>query len=229
MSMRAVIVEDLEPAAEILERYCRRCGMVEVLHRFGHAGEALGYLADAEVELLFLDVEMPDMTGFELLRRLGRRMRVILTTSRTEYAYDAFEHDVVDFLGKPFSYERFLRAVAKAAPGEIPRDAPEAVAPILIRVGRKTISLDQREVMYVEGLGDYVRFVTGQGRYLTHATIKETLTRLDAHMFLRVHRSYVVNMGHVHDLREDSLRVGDASLPVSRANRGRVRQRIRVA
>ncbi|MBN8861611.1 MAG: response regulator, partial [Sphingobacteriales bacterium] len=115
MKIQSIIVEDLQVAADFLKRFCEKCGVVEVIHHFLNAEDALHYLKDNVVDLIFLDVEMPGVSGFELLDQLVYTPQVILTTSKTEYAYNAFQYNVTDYLKKPFTYQRFLEAIQKVS------------------------------------------------------------------------------------------------------------------
>lgn len=227
MTLSGVIVEDLQPAADILRRYCQRSGIIEVHAHFLNAEAALEHLAARPADLLFLDIEMPGISGFEMLDRLQHAPQIILTTSKTEYAYDAFQYHVVDYLRKPFTYERFLQSVQKLrlTPGE------EAAAPptdrIFIKVDGRLQKLEKDEILYIESMGDYVRFITPEKKYITHNTIKNIEARVQGMNFMKVHRSYIVNLSSVDDLRDGELIVRGITIPVSKTHRTRVRERLK--
>lgn len=225
MSFNAIIVEDLPEASQVLEGFCRRSGAVNVVGRFPDANQALGFLQSSEADLVFLDVEMPGIDGFEFIRKLEQNPQVILTTSKTEYAYAAFEHRVTDFLHKPFTYSRFLDALQRLA---VRRQelASQQESHLFIKVDGRLVRVNHDELLYVESAGDYVRFVTRERKYLTHSTIKNVEARLPSSAFMKVHRSYIVNLSHVVDFQEALLRVGDSAIPVSKAHKSRLREQI---
>ena len=178
MKHTGIIVEDLKPAADILMRFCQRSGAVGISSHFLNAEDALAYLDEHRVDVMFLDVEMPGISGFELMDRLEYPPQVILTTSKTEYAYDAFQYNVTDYLRKPFTYDRFLESVQKLKISK--PDVAEAPADhIFIKVDGKLIRLEGRDILFVESMGDYVRFVTRDRKYITHNTIKNIESRVE--------------------------------------------------
>jgi DNA-binding LytR/AlgR family response regulator len=225
MIFKAIIVEDLPEASDMLANFCRRSGAVNVAGRFPDAVQALEFLQSNQVDLVFLDVEMPGITGFEFMRRLEQNPQVILTTSKTEYAYEAFQMHVADYLRKPFTYTRFLESLQLlSVKGQEQSAEPESH--LFIKVDGRLVRLSHEEILFVESAGDYVRFVTRERRYLTHNTIKNIESRLPTPGFMKVHRSYIVNLSHVLDFQEGMLNVGDASIPVSKAHKSKLRQQI---
>jgi DNA-binding LytR/AlgR family response regulator len=228
MNFSCIIVEDLQPAAEILARYCQRSGIVDVQSHFTNAEDALEYLKENHVDLIFLDIEMPGISGFELLDRLSGNAQVILTTSKTEYAYDAFQYNVTDYLRKPFHYSRFLESIQKIKARREETESTAGTGPIFIKVDGKLVRLNSEDVLYIESMGDYVRFITKDRKYVTHNTIKNIETRVDAMRFMKVHRSYIVNLSHVDDIQDDMVVIKGAMIPVSKAHKTRIRKQINV-
>jgi DNA-binding LytR/AlgR family response regulator len=227
MMHTGIIVEDLKPAADILMRFCQRSAAVGISAHFLNAEDALAYLDEHRVDVMFLDIEMPGISGFELMDRLEYPPQVILTTSKTEYAYDAFQYNVTDYLRKPFTYDRFLESVQKLriARSDVPEPAEDH---IFIKVDGKLIRLEGRDILYIESMGDYVRFVTQQRKYITHNTIKNIESRVEGMGFLKVHRSYIVNMSQVDDLQDTNLIVKGVSIPVSKSHKLRIRQELNI-
>jgi DNA-binding LytR/AlgR family response regulator len=228
MKFSSIIVEDLKPAAEILAKYCERSGIVDVQSHFMNAEDALEYLKENHVDLIFLDVEMPGKSGFELMDSLGREVQVILTTSKTEYAYDAFQYNVTDYLRKPFPYSRFLESIQKTRTRREEAESATGPGPIFIKVDGKLVRLNSEDVLYIESMGDYVRFITKDRKYVTHNTIKNIEARVDALRFMKVHRSYIVNLSHVDDLQDGMVVVKGTTIPVSKAHKSRIRQQINI-
>jgi DNA-binding LytR/AlgR family response regulator len=226
MSFSSVIVEDLQPAADILRKFCNKCGLVDVKAHFLNAEDALVHLAEHPADLIFLDVEMPGISGLEMMDRLGEIPQVILTTSKTEYAYDAFQYNVTDYMRKPFTYTRFLESIQKVKA----RKEEEAtdISHMFIKVDGKLVRLNSDDILYIESMGDYVRFTTQERKYITHNTIKNIESRMDASRFMKVHRSYIVNLSQVEGLHEDELSIRGERIPVSKAHKARIRTLINI-
>ena len=226
MSFSSVIVEDLQPAADILRKFCNKCGLVDVKAHFLNAEDALVHLAEHPADLIFLDVEMPGISGLEMMDRLGEIPQVILTTSKTEYAYDAFQYNVTDYMRKPFTYTRFLESIQKVKA----RKEEEAtdISHMFIKVDGKLVRLNSDDILYIESMGDYVRFTTQDRKYVTHNTIKNIESRMDASRFMKVHRSYIVNLSQVEGLHEDELSIRGERIPVSKAHKARIRALINI-
>ncbi|HEX9513695.1 MAG TPA: LytTR family DNA-binding domain-containing protein [Puia sp.] len=224
MSLSCIIVEDLQVAANYLIKCCEKSKLVEVKGHFTNVPDALSFVNENTVDLVFLDVEMPGPNGFELLDQMAFLPKIILTTSKKEYAYDAFEYKVTDFLKKPFTYERFLEALRKAQtapdlPGaeNTPAAETDVSDHIYIKSDGKLIRLSNDSILFIESMGDYVKFVTADKKYITHNTIKNLEDKVNKHHFLKVHRSYIVNLHKIDDMRENCLFISGAEIPVSKA------------
>jgi DNA-binding LytR/AlgR family response regulator len=201
---------------------------VEVKGRFADAQTALEFLHTNTVELLFLDVEMPGATGFELLDKMAYRPKVILTTSKQEYAYNAFEYNVTDFLKKPFTYKRFIEALGKITSEEDKTPAINSPDHIFIKSDGKLIRLNNDDILYIESMGDYVKFVTADKKYITHNTIKNLEERISVEHFMKIHRSYIVNLHKIDDIRENDLYIKGIEIPISKAHRADILKRITI-
>jgi DNA-binding LytR/AlgR family response regulator len=228
MKFSSIIVEDLQTAADFLRKYCEKSGIIEVEGHFLNAEDALVYLSENLVDLIFLDVEMPGASGFELMDRLVYTPQVILTTSKTEYAYDAFQYNVTDYLKKPFTYQRFLEAVQKVEKKKQEDDSSAANDHIFIKSDGKLIRLLNDDILYIESMGDYVKFITSGKKYITHNTIKNLETKVDPARFMKVHRSYIVNLSLIDDIQENMLYIKGAQVPISKAHKSKVLQKINV-
>ena len=229
MILSCVIVEDLQVAADYLTRCCEKSGLFEVKGHLPNVEEALQFLNQQSVDLLFLDVEMPGATGFELLDRLAYSPKVILTTSKTEYAYNAFEYNVSDFLKKPFTYQRFLEAVQKiTAPTTENNVNSTATDHIFIKTDGKLIRLNNSDILFIESMGDYVKFVSTDKKYITHNTIKNLEEKVNKQCFLKTHRSYIINVDKIDDIRENLLFIKGNEIPISKAHRSEVMKRLNI-
>lgn len=228
MSLACIIVEDLQVAVNYLVKCCEKSGQVEVKGHFSNVSDALSYLNENSVDLIFLDVEMPGANGFELLDQIAFSPKVILTTSKKEYAYNAFQYNVSDYLMKPFTYQRFMEALQKIQPS---RETVSANGSdhIYIKADGKLIRLNNDSILYIESMGDYVKFVTNDNKkYITHNTIKNLEEKVSKNHFLKVHRSYIVNLHKIDDMRENILFIKGNEIPVSKANKADVFKRLNI-
>lgn len=228
MKFTAVIVEDLSVAADVLHKYCLKNGKVNVLQIFKSTEEAIPFLTENAVDVIFLDIEMPGANGFSLLDQMQYQPQVILTTSKTEYAFDAFEYSVVDFLRKPFSYQRFQQAVDKLKPLQEKKEEVEEMSHVFIKSDGKLIRLNNDDILYIESMGDYVKFITNDKKFISHNTIKALTEKINPEVFCKVHRSYIINMNKISDIRDNTLYIANAKIPVSKANRSTVMSRIKI-
>jgi len=227
--LSCIIVEDLPTAANFLNRFCSQSGLLDVEGIFPDVSTALRFLDQRTVDVIFLDVEMPGGTGFELMDKLTFSPKVILTTSKTEYAYNAFEYYVTDFLKKPFTYKRFLEAVEKVSPPEPAAPAAPAYKDhLFIKVDQKLVKLASEDILYIESMGDYVRFVTPQKKFTNLNTMKNLEERLDPQIFIKVHRSYIVNINKIDDLQGNVIYIQKQEVPIGKAHRDQVMQRLNI-
>ena len=226
MTLTCAIVEDLQVAVEYLRNCCEKSGMIKVMAQCMTLTEAIGFLSKNKVDLIFLDVEMPEGRGFDMLDNITYSSKIILTTSKTEYAYSAFEYNVTDFLKKPFTYQRFLEAVKKVlGPAADSQNENSAEDHIFIKSDGKLVRLKNDEILYIESMGDYVKFVAEEKKYIALNTIKNLETKVNSQLFMKVHRSYIVNTSKVDNVRENTLFIKDSQIPVSKAFKAEVARR----
>ena len=181
--MTSIIVEDIQMAADFLRKFCEKSGLVEVKGHFLNVADALAFLDKENVDLIFLDVEMPGATGFELMDSLTYRPKVILTTSKTEYAFDAFQYHVDDYLKKPFTYKRFLESIEKIQKVGATTEVSVEADHLFIKVDTKLVKLMNNDILYVESMGDYVKFVTPEKKYVSLNTLKNLEEKLSKSSF----------------------------------------------
>jgi len=226
------LVDDEPPALEVLKSYVREMAHLELVGTCGNALEAFGVLQKQPVDLLFLDIKMPKMLGTDFLRSLRHPPRVIFTTAYREYAYEGFELDAVDYLHKPVSLERFLKAVAKASRPDSPMPGPpEPVAPanpdafLYFRIDRKMVKVVLNTVLYIEGLKNYVKIHTAAGPPLV---VKQTVNGMEEKLsesnFLRIHRSFIVALDKIRTYSSRHIEVANQELPIGRLFRPRVEE-----
>jgi DNA-binding LytR/AlgR family response regulator len=230
MKLNAVIVDDEPLSRNFLERYCEKSGLLNVAGSFPDSESALTYLQNNAVDILFLDVEMPGDSGFQMLDKMTVMPKVILTTSKTDYAYDAFQYKVTDYLKKPFSFVRFQDAVGKAMESFSDKKSPEAKKEdIFIKSDGKLTRLKYEDILYIESVGDYVKYCTPEKKYITHSTLKAVEEKIGGIDFMKVHRSFIVNLRKISNIQDYTLLIGGAQIPISKLLRTEVMGRINIA
>lgn len=217
-TLGVVIIDDETPAVNILKRFVEKVSFLELICATTDAFEGLNILNSQQVDLLFIDIEMPDITGVEFVKSLKMKPIVVFTTAYREYALEGFELDVIDYLLKPIRFERFLKAVNKAhqfhqfmnpVKEEVVKD--EA---LLIKVDYKTVRLKFDDIDYIEGCKDYVKIFTTDGMVLTRLNLKNIQSRLPVHEFIRIHRSYIVAFSKIRSFKKNEVQIGDKFIPV---------------
>lgn len=228
MKLTCIIVDDDPLARKILQKLCEQHDALELLAVFETANDALDFLQKEEVDLIWLDVEMPNLSGFDLLNNIVSIPQVIMTTSSVEYAYQAYQHQVSDYIQKPISVPRFKMAVEKVIELNKPKAnqaSNTAKEDIYIKVDGKYIRLTLVDISYIENLGDYVKIFTSKQTYTVYATMKYLEEKL-GNRFIRVHRSYIVNLDKIIDIEENTLVVANKVIPISRANKSELMNKL---
>ncbi len=232
MKIDCIIVDDEKLALDFLLQYCNKSDKVNVLATFHNPEEALAYLRENKTDLVFLDVEMPGLTGFNLLDNLAYKPHIILTTSKTEYAFEAFQYKVDDYLKKPISFPRFQDAIEKIHVQFIQEKSSngsqESEDYIFIKADGKLVKLTYDEILYLESMGDYVKVVTAAKKFLTLNTLSAVEEKLDKKLFLRVHRSYIVHLKKIKDIQGNSLLIDENVIPISKSHKDEVLQKINI-
>jgi len=239
MKTTCIIVEDIQIAADFLKKFCEKSGLVDVKGHFLNVHDALAFLDQYKPDLIFLDVEMPGANGFQLLDSLTYSPKIILTTSKTDYAFDAFQYHVDDYLKKPFTYKRFLEAVQKIQDQPIPIPGP-AAAPaattqpsidmdfLFIKADDKLIRLKKDDILFMESMRDYVKFVTPGKTYITYSTLKSMEEKLAGPAFIKVHRSYIINISKIDDIRGNTIYVQGNAIPVGKGHKEELAARLNI-
>ena len=226
-SLRVLIVDDEPLAHDVLKAHVARVAHLQLVGQCYNALEALSFLHQTPVDVLLLDLNMPEMTGLELLRALPRPPHTILTTAYSEFALESYEYGVVDYLLKPVSLPRFLRAIARlptaaSVAGPAPAAAPAASAPpvaLLLRDGTTTHRVLPADIRWLEAYGNYVKVQTATGRLVVTDTFRHLLSQLPATDFMQVHKSYAVPLRLVEQLEGNVLTVAGQALPLGAAFR----------
>ncbi|HET6256845.1 MAG TPA: LytTR family DNA-binding domain-containing protein [Puia sp.] len=236
MKLSCIIVEDIQIAADFLRKFCEKSDLVEVKGHFLNVMDALEFLDQERVDLLFLDVEMPGANGFELLDRLTYSPMIVLTTSKTEYAFNAFQYHVNDYLKKPFTYKRFLEAIGKlqqqsaeTAPAQpATSSANPDVEFLFIKADDKLTKVRKDDILFLESMRDYVKFVTSAKNYVTYSTLKNMEEKLNGQTFLKVHRSYIVNLSKIDDIRGNTIYILGNQIPIGKGHKEDLEARLNI-
>jgi DNA-binding LytR/AlgR family response regulator len=221
MPYQCFIIDDEPIAIDVIRAHLERLPDFEVAGAFEDPLRAFQAIRQTRVDLIFLDIQMPGLSGLDLLRTLRQPVDVILTTAHREFALEGFELNVIDYLLKPVSFDRFLQATGKfldkrRPPGE--RQA-EAVDHIFVRADRKSVRVDFEAVLYVEGLKDYVKIITTSGMIVTKESIGQIEEALPPGQFLRIHRSFIVARQKITAYTPTHVEIGEKVLPVGRTYR----------
>lgn len=219
MKLRCLIVDDEPPALDVLRSHIANTPLLEVAGECHNAIGAFDFLQRQRVDLVFLDIQMPKLLGTDLLKALTDPPKVIFTTAHREYAMDGFDLNAVDFLLKPISFDRFLKAVQKAVHTDIrslrAEDPPlESPRFLYFRADRRMVKVFINEITYIESLKDYVKIYCGQQPLITKHTIMAIEEMLPAEEFLRVHRSFIVAVNKVTSFNQHSVFIGKEEIPV---------------
>jgi len=214
--IKAIAIDDEPLALEVIRSLAAKVPFLEVKAYFNDAFAAIDYLAKEQVDLLFLDIKMPDISGIDLMESLQQKPLVIFTTAYAEHAVTSYELNALDYLLKPFAFTRFLKACNKAHEQVLLKQKSVPVADsIFIKAGYDQIKIAFNELLYLEGAGNYMTFVlTDERKIMSRLTVGEVITLLPTDRFLRVHRSYIVNKDKVDKIERHQLHIGKNVVPV---------------
>ena len=245
--IRCLAVDDEAPALAILADYIGQIPFLTLVGTTTNPIEALTWVQQGRVDLVFLDIQMPRLTGLQFLKLAGNRCKVVLTTAYPEYALEGYENDVVDYLLKPISFERFFKAAQKAlafVPGPPPEPmAAPLPAPVSAVVGppaaghmfvkgeskNKFLRINYADILYIEGLSNYVSIHLPTQRVVTYQTLKELAETLPQPPFLRVHKSFIVSLDKIRMVDGNTIYIQDKEIPVSDTYREQLYRLIREA
>jgi DNA-binding LytR/AlgR family response regulator len=235
MAIRCFVLDDEPPATDLLKEYISRLPDLELVGVLNSPSQALGFLQQTPVDVIFLDIQMPRLSGFDLLRPLSYRPKVIFTTAFREYALDSYEFDVLDFLLKPISFERFLQSV-----GKIYRFSPMTVAPSealeptktrkeyqYFKVDKELVKLFLEDILWIESLKDYVRIHTVSGPLVSYLRISYLEEKLPPDRFIRIHKSFMVALNHIQAVSATYIRINNQEIPIGRIYKAKLEEVLR--
>jgi DNA-binding LytR/AlgR family response regulator len=215
--MHCIVIDDDDLSRYTINTFVEKTNGLVLAGSFSRAKDAIDYLEKNQVDLVFLDVEMPEMTGLEFLSQYKGRAQVVMVTVNREYAAAAFDYNVTDFLLKPVDYSRFVKSLEKVRrinenliPGENDKE-------VFIKKDNKLIRMPLDEIHYVEALADYVNLYTQQGRHTILSTMKAIENKLPGRDFCRVHRSFIVRLDKIKEIEDNNIHILDKEIPISRS------------
>lgn len=218
--IKTIIVEDELMARKSLENFCSKYDALDLIGIYENAEDALAKIESESVELILLDIEMPGMSGLELIEKIPYLPQVIFTTGNKEYAYEAYEYDITDFLKKPISADRFAKSIEKVISTKERRNAVATASEkheLYIKTDGRFVRLPYEDILFFENVGDYIKAVTKIGSFIFHDTMKALDQKISNPRFLKVHRSYIVNMNCIKDIEDNTIVIEKKVIPVSRA------------
>lgn len=228
MQLKCLVVDDKPLAIDILADYIDKILFLELVATTTNPVEGLSIVREQNIDLVFLDIQMPELNGLQFIKIAGRQCKVILTTAYSEYALDGYEHDVVDYLLKPIAFDRFYRAAEKAlhaftVPEGIsatPAPAPVHLQPsgaanyLFVKTEHRIQKVNLRDILYIEGLQNYISMQTAADRIMSLQTLKRIAEQLPEQEFVRVHRSFIVALKHITYIERSRIFIGETIIPV---------------
>ena len=228
--MNCIIVDDEKTARVIIKTLCNQINYLKVVDEFSNAMDAIKFLNSNDIDLIFLDIHMPSFNGLDFIKTLKNPPKIILTTSDPKFAIEAFEYDfIVDYLLKPVEFPRFEKAIKKAQKHEnekVSEIISENTNDFYVNIDRRLIKIDLPSIYLIEAKGDYINIKTENKNYVVHSTLKKIEEKLPESLFLKIHRSYIINVKKIIDIEDNSVLIKREVIPVSRSNRPELMKRL---
>jgi len=213
--MNCIVVDDDKASINVFTQIIKQVDYLNIIQTCSTPVEAINALnKHTDIDVLFLDIEMPEMNGLEMIRTLAERPRIILTTSHTEYALDAYDLDVVDYLIKPITLTRLLKALSKIKQADNHTNVTVEQDFFFVKKDSVLIKVPVKDILWIEALGDYITLHTKNERFILHITLKSVESKLPTSKFIRVHRSYIVHIDNVRTVEDTTIYINDASIPI---------------
>ncbi len=230
--IRCMIVDDEEMSRQILLKFVEQTEFLECVGSYSNAIEASNILRKDPVDVIFLDVEMPEMSGLDLIKTLVSRPQIILTTSKEKYAVEAFEQEVTDYIVKPINYARFVKAATKVK-DKLDSEGANTITEendnsLFIKVDSRYVKLDKHEINYIEALRDYVVINTDKKKYTVFSTMKGIEKNLPSKEFARVHRSFIIRIDKILDIEDNNLVINNKIIPIGPSYKSELMKRLNI-
>lgn len=221
MKVKCVIIDDEPLAIHVIENHLKNFDHVEIVATFTNPLKAYGILEQEKVDVIFLDINMPQMTGFSFIENLNYKPIIVITTAYREYAVKSFELDVLDYLVKPIPLNRFLKTMNKIYQqiyiSNSSSDANLQQDPhIFLKVNKKLVKINLNDILYIESLKDYIKVITAIGDYVVHKSLSAITEELPQSNFMRIHRSYTISINKVEALEGNSIEIANRRIPIGR-------------
>lgn len=226
MIYRCITVDDEPLALDKISGFVEQMPQMKLEARFGNAREALAHLAKHPADILFLDIQMEQMTGLDLLAALSEKPQVILTTAYSEYALKGYELEVTDYILKPYSFERFARAANLAIKRLEEKTSTPSADFIFVKTDYRLVKIRLNDILYIEGMRDFRCIVTTSGKILTQQTFGSFEEQLPSSAFARIHKSYMISVAKIESIEKHRVKIGSELLPVSESYRESFYKRI---
>ena len=233
--MNCIIIDDEAAARAIVQQLCTTVADVDVIEEFDNAIDALKFLNQHQIDVVFLDIHMPGFTGMDFIQTLKNPPKIVMTTSDTDFAIAAYEYEaIIDYLVKPITIERFEKCVykvknalqQKVSANSTENNSTGANEDLYINIDRRLIKLKLNELLVIEAKGDYIEVKTEKEDYRVHTTLKKIKEKLPADIFLQIHRSYIINFTKIIDIEDNSVLIEKNVIPISRSNRPELMRRL---
>ena len=225
-SIKCVVVDDEPLAVKLLSDYISKTPGLEMVFQTTKVLDALQFVQDGNADLIFLDIQMPELNGIQFMKIIHNNYKVILTTAYNEYAVESYEHDVVDYLLKPITFERFMTAVQKARLRFVEKISPEDH--IFIKTEYRIQRLELSSILYIEALRDYIAFHMPEGKILSLESMRNMETILPPNRFIRIHKSYIINKDKINYLEKGKVVINNQHLPVGDTYRERLTAQLKI-
>ncbi|CAM3414203.1 LytR/AlgR family response regulator transcription factor [Flavobacterium chungbukense] len=221
MKIKCVLIDDEPLAIKVLQNYFTNFTDFEVIATFNNSLEALDFINSTAVDAVFLDINMPMMTGFELISLIESKTKVIITTAFREFAAESYDLDVLDYLVKPIPLPRFIKCINKITTeynlkNNIKVETTKGDSHIFIKVDKKMMKINIEEILFVEGMKEYIKVVTPDKTYITHKSLTSLSEELPADKFLRIHKSYVIALNKVKSIEGNRVQIQSYNIPIGR-------------
>ncbi|MBC7450712.1 MAG: response regulator transcription factor [Cytophagales bacterium] len=217
MNVKCIVIDDEPLGVDVLETYISRVPYLTLEAKFNNGVDALAYVNASQVDLLFIDIQMPDINGMDFLKLINKKINIVFTTAYPQYALEGYDFNPVDFLVKPISFDKFMRAVSRVDTPVIPLAETDVIPQYFyIKAKGKTIRILMSDILYMEGLKDYVIFYTSEAKYLSLHSMKELETKLPSKQFLRIHKSYIVELNKIEEVGANYVKICGKQIPVGR-------------
>ncbi len=228
--MKCIIIDDEKMARDILAHFISKHAELELVKQFENPTDAISYIKVNEIDLIFLDIEMPQMTGIEFITFVAESLpKVIITTSHTDFAIEAFKYNVSGYLVKPVKFDQFSLAIKKiVSENKIQNTVNFKDNIVFIKDGKTIVKIDGSDIKLIECIGDYVTLYSKDKKYVVHSTMKAMEKRFSNNEYIRVHRSFIIRLDAIEDIEDDTIAFGKKLIPIGKTYKKKVYKRLNI-